>query len=263
MSEMADGDLCLLFERIEPFVDPGSVMLIGARARDIHQLKYRAAPPVRTTDDVDLALAVSGWEPVEALRESFPAPSNAWQKLQVGSLPVDVVPFGALENPPGEVTVGDGLLMNVAGFREAFSSCESHTLSNGTVIKVPSVAGFAALKLHAWLDRHPLGKYKDAQDLALLLAWYESDLGTLYDEFDKVYDEEAVGEPDRMAARVLGFHVAGLLGPGGAGVLSARFREETAADLRLFAEHLWVNGETQHPFERREQQVRDLIRSLT
>lgn len=263
MPEMPDADLCFLFDQVGQHVDRGSVMLIGARARDIHQLRYRGTPPVRTTDDVDLALAVSNWEPLAALRVTFPAPTGAWQKLQVGSLPVDVVPFGALENPPGEVSAGDGFLMNVAGFREAFELHELCTLSNGTTIKIPSVAGFAALKLYAWLDRHPEGKYKDAKDLALVLAWYEEDVETLYDEFDSIYDEDIIGEPDRMAARVLGSHVAALLGPNGAETLAERFRGETEGSLRLFAEHLWVHGEKTHPFKRRQLQVQDLIHALT
>ncbi len=263
MPEMTDDDLCYLFEKVKQYVDLDSVMLVGARARDIHQLKYRDTPPLRSTDDVDLALAVSSWQPLETLRESYPAPTDAWQKLQVGSLPVDVVPFGALENPPGEVSAEDGFQMNVAGFKEAFESCEFHTLSDGTTIKIPSVAGFTALKLHAWLDRHPDGKYKDAKDLALVLAWYEEDFETLYNDFDNVYDEAVVGETDRMAARVLGFHAAELLGPDSTETLVERFRRETEGSLRLFAKHLWVIGETKHPFERRELQVQDLIHSLT
>lgn len=149
---MEDDDLCFLFEIVEPFIDLDSMMLIGARARDVHQLKYRDTPPVRTTNDVDLALAISRWEPLEALRKSFPATTDEWQKLQVGPFPVDVVPFGGIENPPGEVSVGDGFLMNVAGFSEAFGSCEFHTLSNGTTIKLASVAGLAALKLCALFE---------------------------------------------------------------------------------------------------------------
>lgn len=262
MPEMKDEDLCSLFETIERYVDLDSVMLVGARARDIHQLKYRNAPPVRTTNDVDLALAVSGWGPLQAMRETYPSPIDEWQKLQIGSLPVDVVPFGGLENPPGKVPAGDGFLMNVAGLEEAFESCEIHTLSNGVRIKIPSVPGFAALKLHAWLDRHPEGKYKDAKDLALILAWYEGDLETLFDEFDKVYDDDIVGEPDRMAAKVLGSHVAELLGSNGTEILVDRFREETEANLRKFADNLWVDGEWLHPFERRELQVHDLVSGL-
>lgn len=259
---MKDEDLCILFERIVQYVDIDSVMLVGARARDILQLRYRNAPPARTTNDVDLALAVSGWEPLQAMREAYPSPVDAWQKLQIESLPVDVVPFGGLENPPGEVSAGDGFLMNVAGFAEAFESCEIHTLSNGVGIKIPSVAGFAALKIHAWLDRHPRGKYKDAKDLALVLAWYEDDVETLFGEFDEVYDDDIVGEPDRMAAKVLGSHVAELLGSDGTEILVDRFHKETEASLRIFAEHLWVDGEAIHSFERRELQVHDLVSGL-
>ena len=143
-----DTELCVLFEELDKYVDLDTVMLIGAKCRDIHQLEYRDTLPARTTEDVDLALAVDGWKPFETLSEVFPSNSEDWPKLSVRSLPVDVVPFGAVERPPGTVAAGDGMEMNVSGFQEAFDAREFFSLSNGMKIGIPTVPGFAALKLH-------------------------------------------------------------------------------------------------------------------
>lgn len=260
MPTMPDNDLCLLFEAIGQYVELDSVMLVGARCRDIHQLKYRESSPSRTTKDVDLALAVGGWEPLTNLRQHFPATSAAWQKLQVEGLEVDA--FGALEKPPGEIASADGHVLNVAGFQEVFDAREFHRLSNGLRIAIPSVAGLAALKLHAWLDRHPRREFKDANDIALILAWYEDADSYLWECFDEVADQGCIGETDRMAAAILGRQVRFLLGQAAAKELSERFEEETADDLDLFAEKLVADGEHKHPFQRRRLQVSNLIAEL-
>lgn len=263
MTKFEDAELCVLFEELNEHVDLEAVMLIGAKCRDIHQLRYRDTLPARTTEDVDLALAVDGWKPFEALRELFPSKSNAWQKLTIGSLPVDVVPFGTVERPPGTVASGKGWEMNVAGFQEVFDAREFFSLSNGMKIGIPTVPGFAALKLHAWLDRHSGGVFKDATDLALVLAWYEAEDEFLWDNFDEVEDEDLIGETDRMAAAVLGRKVRQLLGPSAAAFLADRFEEETNSELDRFAENLTVQGERPLPFRRRRQQVSDLVGALT
>ena len=62
MTKFEDAELCVLFEELNEHVDLEAVMLIGAKCRDIHQLRYRDTLPARTTEDVDLALAVDGWK---------------------------------------------------------------------------------------------------------------------------------------------------------------------------------------------------------
>ena len=208
------------------------------------------------------ARGVGGGGPLTTPHKFFPATSAAWQKLQVEGLEVDVVPFGALEKPPGEIASADGHVLNVAGFQEVFDAREFHRLSNGLRIAIPSVAGLAALKLHAWLDRHPRREFKDANDIALILAWYEDADSYLWECFDEVADQGCIGETDRMAAAILGRQVRFLLGQAAAKELSERFEEETADDLDLFAEKLVADGEHKHPFQRRRLQVSNLIAEL-
>ncbi len=88
------------------------------------------------------------------------------------------MPFGNIENPPGEVLSRKGHLLNVSGFKEVFEQAELYPLNDAIDIKLPTVPGLTALKLHAWLDRKE-NNIKDASDLALILSWYEEDVETL------------------------------------------------------------------------------------
>lgn len=76
-----DADLCYLFEELDRYVDLDAVMLVGARSRDLHQRRFRDVAPSRTTDDIDLALAVDDWETFDALKQEFPAQSKLWQRI--------------------------------------------------------------------------------------------------------------------------------------------------------------------------------------
>lgn len=160
------------------------------------------------------------------------------------------------------MATGDGHVMNVAGFQEAYVARQTVELSNGIKIAIPSIPGFVALKLHAWLDRHPWGKFKDAKDIALVLAWYESDDEYLYDEFDANWDDEIAGETDLMAAAVLGGQVRRVLGTEAAQFLAERFELETESALSLFAHHLWAQGERALSSSRRRLQVERLIQGV-
>lgn len=237
-------------------------MLVGARCRDIHQQKYRDRPAARTTDDIDFALAIETWDDFLTLQKQFPSSLKMWQRIDVQGIPIDLVPFGNVENPPGEVSVDDGHVLNVAGFREVFGQAEDLPLTDKISVKLPSVPGFAGLKLHAWLDRWPLGKYKDASDLALILSWYEEDDDILWDRYIEHGSDEYLGQPDGMAAELLGFDIGGVLGVFESRALLRRFERETGDGLERFAEQLVAPPEHEHPLDRRALQVHALLHGL-
>lgn len=84
---------------------PSAVMVVGAHARNIiHSgLKHSTSP--RATDDVDLALALSGWDAYLPVTTTFPRSGDSDIRYRVGDIHVDFMPFGpALEDPPGVVT---------------------------------------------------------------------------------------------------------------------------------------------------------------
>ena len=259
MSE--DSDVAFVVGELGKHVDPGQIMLVGARCRDIHQRRFQPHPAARTTEDMDFALALHSWDDFAVLRRVFPSKSKVWQRVEIGALPIDLIPFGPIEDPPGEIKSKDGHVLNVAGFREVFDDAHSHSVADGIAVQLPSVPGFTALKLHAWLDRKVHRKYKDASDLALILSWYEESQ-ELWDRFFELQDDAYLGQPDAMAAEVLGFDVARVLGEREARALLGRFSHETADGIELFAEKLVVAGEHEHPLERRAVQVGALLRGL-
>ena len=110
------------------------------------------------------------------------------------------------------------------------------------MVKIPSVAGLAALKLHAWFDRKERRTYKDAQDLALILAWYEED-DEIWDRYGRLKPsfQSYWGDVHCMAAQLLGSDVAQVLGIREASVLVNRFAEEGDRGIGL-AEHLIAEG---------------------
>lgn len=221
MTSDAD-DVRRVLKGISGVVDVDNFMLIGAKCRDILHADFSCETPLRMTRDVDLAMAAQGLESFAWLKEHFSTKDRPWQEICVDGMRSDVVPFGAVENPPGEVSPVDGIRFNVSCFKEVFDSAEHRDFGDGLCIRVPSYPGFAALKLHAWFDRAPGGVYKDASDLALVLTWYESrqDLWDLFPDDDENFGVVAV-----MAAWVLGSEIAKTLG-----------QEKTAELLQRFAQ---------------------------
>jgi predicted nucleotidyltransferase len=129
-------------------------------------------------------------------------------------LPLDIVPFGDIENkdrtirwPPEHDTVFDCF-----GAKEAFKASIPVQLPNNVSLRVASIPALALLKIAAWQDRKHTHGGRDAGDLLLFVGNYldcnnldraaqdHADLFTVDD-----YDHEATG------ARLLGRDVAGLL----------------------------------------------------
>lgn len=249
-----------IIEEVSVYVPSDHILIIGAACRDILHVTHTNKVPARATKDVDLALAISSWDVVHELRARFPGRRTAWQKIRIGQVDVDLVPFGEIEDPPGLVATDEKVEFNVAGISEVFDHSTIYALSNGMEVRLPTKSGLAALKLHAWLDRHPDAVYKDASDLAVILSWYEDPSDHLY---DRDYPEHfEYGVTDVMAAYALGADVAKVLGPVGASLLAERFKGEDEIALERFAHYLTAQ-ENSHPFDRRLQQVAALLDSLT
>lgn len=84
--------------------------------------------PLRATNDVDVALAVDGWEAFGAVTAAFEPVPGAEQRFLVAGVPVDVVPFGGVETGDGAISWPDGHVMTVLGFAEALATAEDVVL---------------------------------------------------------------------------------------------------------------------------------------
>lgn len=204
--------------RATGYVDGERIMLVGAWCRDIwhHAQGHRFA--TSRTSDLDFAVGVASFEVYESIVGTFPTLGDTGIRFRVAGHPVDVVPFGPIEDPPGVVALpGRDDTLSVWAFDEIHRCSERLPVSDGISIRIPTVPGYAAAKLCAWLDRSAWGKLDDAADLALIVYWYEqSDVVTerLYGTAGGNDVLGAMGyDLGRASAYLLGVDIATAIGP--------------------------------------------------
>lgn len=200
------------------------VFVVGAVARIILLENVHGLNAGRATTDVDFAFAVDNWEQFQKLKAtllanpSFTTPEHVAHRLYFRSpelehsYKVDLIPFGGVETSPD--TVGwppDMMIMlNVAGFGDAFAAAESVDVSPGLQILVASLPGITVLKLFAWSDRRHENS-KDALDLLTLLRRYHEagNENRIYEDSSALAVLEAVGyDPELAGAWLLGNDVS-------------------------------------------------------
>lgn len=195
------------------------IFVVGATARDIVLEHIHGIRPPVATADVDFGVVVENWEQFERLREKlleggeFAATDKTFKfRHEATRVPVDLVPFGGVEDPPGSITFENGgRELTTAGFAEALESSIEVQTADNFKFKIASIPGLVLLKLIAFYDR-PLERDRDIQDIWLILKKF-FDIGNE----DRLYNEHAdlLDEPDfdleRAAARILGRDVGRLL----------------------------------------------------
>jgi predicted nucleotidyltransferase len=172
--------------------------LIGATARIILLEHVCGLPAGRASRDTDFAFAVETWDQFQAIKDRltstgrFREAGNAVQRLiykpesERYEFLVDLLPFGGIEISNNTVAWPPdmGVVMNVAGFRDAHASAVDVEIEPGLVISVASIPGIAVLKLFAWNDRRNKNP-KDALDLVTLLRQYHEAGNT-----ERIFEEE-------------------------------------------------------------------------
>ena len=197
------------------------MLIAGAFARDLHLHHAWGVPVQRQTGDVDFALAVNDWAAFELLRGQlintgrFTEARGLPHRLRHrNGLPVDLVPFGAIESEQRHIAwppAGD-VVMDVFGFCEARACAVVVDLPEGVQASVVSLPALAWLKIVCWQDRHRRSPGKDAKDLQLILNHY-LDAGNeprLWDEFLPWTQEDSF-DYLLAGARMLGRDIAGQL----------------------------------------------------
>lgn len=142
----------------------------------------------------------------------------------------------------------DGLV--VFGFEDVFERALNVELPGaGHRIRIPSPAGYAALKLRAWVDRSAFGEFKDADDMATIVHWYEH-----WSSVEVQLRTTALDVADRYfydmplaCAHLLGRDIRHQLTPANATDLALRFR---MSDTDRFASAL--SGEPGNPARRHD-----------
>lgn len=189
---------------VAPDRDP---LMVGAMARDVLLFYGHGVPVRRATTDVDLAFAVEDWRAFAATRDAlvesglFVATRAAHRLCHRGTLNIDLIPFGGVEDAAGRIVWPDEQTqMQVVGYREACATALDVLLPEDQRVSTVSLPMLAAIKLVAWVDRHRLQPRKDASDLLLILGHYlnKENATRLYDEAAHLlaadeFDYEAAG----------------------------------------------------------------------
>lgn len=230
-----------------------AVTLVGAMGRDVLLTHVHGVPVKRATADIDIAVAVPGWEAFATISANLlddkrftraeTSPNRLYFRHGPGAaLPLDLVPYG-----PG---IGAGkflwptdpdIEMNVAGYADATAHAEVVLIAEDLEINVVSLAGLAMLKLYAWNDRRKVMR-RDAEDLSSLIRHY-IDAGNL----DRAYAHPDVMDVveydlDRAAPYLLGIDVASIASQNTCLDLQALFADQErmlalAVDLSRSAIH--------------------------
>jgi predicted nucleotidyltransferase len=161
---------------VAPNHDP---LMVGAMARDL-LLQYGGGVQIhRATTDIDLAFAIANWDEFAAFRdallssESFGETRHEHKLLHQGTLSIDLIPFGGVEDAEGRILwPASETVMSVLGYQEARATALEVSLPEGQRISTVSLPMLAVMKVVAWTDRHLLQPRKDASDLMLILRNY-------------------------------------------------------------------------------------------
>jgi predicted nucleotidyltransferase len=248
--------------RSAPGLDLANMMVVGAACRDVLHTALGHSFATVATRDLDLGLALSNWDVFKTLAGQFPRAGHTGIRYQIAGQLVDLLPFGGVEDPEGVVDPPTRREpVSVWAFEEIFAASTALELPESLQIRIPDVAGYAAAKLGAWLDRSEWGETKDATDLALVVYWYAESRHVE----ERLYETDAGSEillaeqvdVQRAAARLLGADITRTIGPKRSGELLERWPGDIELLVRSFGLRggpLWPGG-----LQRR----RELIDALT
>lgn len=236
-------------------------MVVGAWCRDILHSALGHDFATTATRDVDLALALSSWDAYRALAAAFPRVGDTGIRFRIAEVDVDLLPFGDIEDPQGIVEPPSrGDTLSVWAFEEIFAASLPLALPP-TTIHIPTVAGYAAAKVGAWLDRSDWLEAKDAADLALVLHWYAESADVHHRLYETPIGNEILivegTDVPLAAAHLLGADVATTIGLARLAELLARW----PGDAGLLIRELELRGGPSWP--RDSQRRRSLLDALT
>ena len=196
--------------------------VIGAAARDLIFEYIYEAEIRRKTEDIDFGIAVESWTHYESLKNYLietgkfkDDPKNEQRirwKTGGAEMKIDLVPFGGVENPEGEIAFppdGD-FVMSTIGFAEAFADSILLEIDEKLTVKIASLAGIVLLKFIAYNDR-PTQRRRDTQDIFFIAKNY-LDAGN----DDRLYETDADLLDDNFnyetaGARILGRDLKSIL----------------------------------------------------
>lgn len=214
----SEGNIKEVFEALERGFTKFDIdfYLVGATARDVWMRGVHEKPPKRATGDLDFGIMIKDSHLFNELKdylikeEGFAySKENAFVLIWKDKTPVDLVPFGDLENE-GVVTVGGTgfTSMNVEGFREVYEQASAEIKSENFQFRVCTLAGIVILKLIAWDDR-PEMRGDDIDDIAEILKnYFHFNSDAIYEHHSDLFGDN---ELDEIAAQYLGREIGKII----------------------------------------------------
>jgi predicted nucleotidyltransferase len=208
------------------------ILMIGATARDLVLHYAYNVRAMRATKDTDFAVMIENWTKYENLKSkliesaNFTPVKNIEHRLKENSTKtlIDIVPFGEIELPKGQITWQSEFQMTTFGFVEAFENALNVKLADNLVIKVVSPTGLAMLKLKSWTDRK---ENKDSQDFWSVAKNF-LDLGNedlLYSKYSELLENDLF-DLKPIGARILGREIGLIIRPETKEIIATIFENE-------------------------------------
>lgn len=246
-------------------IESTDVMLVGAACRDAIHRALGHDFDNRATHDLDLALALRSWATYEEIVAALPKVGGTGVGFRIAGISVDLLRFGDIEDPIGTVEpASHGEPISVWAFQEIHAAAVTVPMNAGS-IAIPSVPGYCAAKIGAWLDRSSWGEFKDAADMALIMYWYDQSPVI----HDRLYETEQGQRILQKAGFDLAVASASLLGADVAQLIGAERHRELRArwpgDLTTLSRHLATavsSRTTWPPMDRRDEMIDALTSGL-
>ena len=152
--------------------------VIGATARDIILQELANTSSRRKTRDLDIAIAIPGWDTFEHVikvlkADGFKKDAQLHQRFYYNDYELDIVPYGLIAKDDDQIywPPEENIAMSVKGFDEVLKDAITVSIGGEFNIKIASLHGLFLLKFNAWIDRH-FSTSKDAEDMSFILDNY-------------------------------------------------------------------------------------------
>lgn len=173
------------------------IMLVGAFVRDILFEYDQGIHSPRTTNDIDIVIAVKTTEDykryISVLQSKHEfKPTDLAQRFERQGVLIDIVPFGSNAFPTNKVSLDDGKhVMSLIGIEDVYKTSSSVIISeHPTVeIKIPTPAGLFILKLLSFNDDP--SRAKDADDIKFIIGNFVHilDVNEIFDDYMNILEE--------------------------------------------------------------------------
>lgn len=188
---------------------------VGALARNIWYVSNDGHP--RGTKDVDFGIYVPNSDKYNQLKNILidefsyiPVSTNPFCLISPDQIPLDLLPFGEIEENGKVMIEGKGLVsINLDGFLETYNKGIVITEIEDDKIKICSIPSVILLKLIAYDDR-PDNRPNDPIDIDSILKHYPSiESEMIWGEYNFLYDDDVSHED--VGIKVLGYEISKII----------------------------------------------------